>query len=338
MSRRKISNRAISSDAGSVDSRFDVDGLFALASTEPANVAPEYEQRVDEFVDFVGCVLGIVLSDRQIEWLRTHTAEALANTASDEAEMIDASIAAFRAVKDADHRTRHAWRQENQPRFISWLTDSEDALSPTLREWHAAAQQVLVEDRPPLTREAAESWVELSTFASLIVAGKEPGTAAPQNLEGMIARVAREYQSLHPQQKLWIAFAPITLYEIRRSWPTMVGTERQALRDKLAAQFELQRSEPAAPSQTLTGAAPESAVKRPGRGSAWDRFRDDSSVESLQRQWAEAQERNDHRKAAELELQIQNGLQRQAEASAMLTNMMAMRHSSLMMIANNLKA
>ena len=344
MTRPKFSNTdGMRDDVGVADTisgtaQFDIDGLFALASAEPASVAPEHQQRVDQFVDFVGCLLGIVLSERQIGWLRTHTAEALAQPEGDEAALIDASIDAFRAVKDADHQTRHAWRQQNQPRFVEWIADGKDGLSPTLREWHTAAQQVLAKGRPPLTQEAAESWVELSTFASLIVQGKEPGTAAPQNLEGMIARLANEYQTLHPQQQLWIAFAPITLYEIRRSWPVMSAAERDALRGKLAAQFKLQPPQPASPPGAAVTFTPESALRPSRRASAWDRFRDDSSVESLQRQWAEAQERNDHQKAADLQRRIQIGLHQQAAAGAMLTNMMAMRHGILMKIADNLKA
>jgi hypothetical protein len=331
MTERKVADGNDVSDDG-----FDVDGLFALASRRPTNVAPEYRQRVEAFVDFVGCVLGIVLSERQIEWLRVHTAKALAEPESDAAELIEASIRAFQAVKDADHQTRFEWREENQPRFVAWIAESTDALSPTLHEWHEAAREVLADGRPPLTREAAESWAELSTFASRIVQGEEPDTAEPEDLEGMIDQLAGQYQALHPQEQLRIAFAPIALYEIRRGWPTMSRAERTVLRNTLASQFNLQ-SEPAAPREELTAWTSSPSGQPRGAASGWDRFRDDSSVESLQRQLAEALERKDRRRANELQAKIQDALHRAEEAAATLTNLSAARHRSLMKVADNLK-
>jgi hypothetical protein len=71
--------------------------------------------------------------------------------------------------------------------------------------------------------------------------------------------------------------------------------------------------------------------------SGWDRFRDDSSVESLQRQLAEALERKDRRRANELQAKIQDALHCAEEAAATLTNLSAARHRSLMKVADNLK-
>lgn len=329
-------NRAGNPGATPAGMDFDIDALFALASTESVHVPPEYAQRVEEFIDFVGCILGIVLSDRQVAWLRTHLAEALAVPDGDETRFVAASLDVFRPVKDATADVRQQWRKENQPRFLEGIAGAGSALAKTIEEWYDAARQVLAEGNPPLTREAAESWAELSTFATLISQGKEPGTAAPASLEAMIAQLAKEYPTLHPQQRLWTAFAPITLYEIRRSWPTMSPASRDALRAKLAAQFDLQPQavKPAAPSIAPLPSTPaQSAPRKAG----WDRFRDDSSIDSLQRQWAEAQEKGDRQKAADLDARIQKTLQSGAEASAMLSNLASLRMSMLRKTADNLR-
>jgi len=326
------------SNASSATSGFDVDSLFELASMEAKSVPEEYQQHVEDFIDFAGCILGIVFSERQLAWLRGHIAEALADPGSNAANLIESSIEGFRSVKDADFKTHHAWREQNQPSFMKRISEAEDTLSQTLVEWHTAAQQVLVVGHPSLTREAAESWAELSTFAALIAQGKEPGTAVPKNLEAMIAQIANQYLNRNPQEQLQIAFAPLTLYEIRRSWPTMSADKREKLRSRLAAQFRLQ-------AQPRTGAPqpPPIAVTPPpsqaaGRSYGWDRFRDDSSVKSLQRQLKEATEEGDRSKAVELKRKIQEALQQEGEASSMLSNTMTMRHQMMMNIIGNLKA
>jgi hypothetical protein len=319
----------------------DVNALFALASAEATSVPPEYQATVDDFIDVVGCVLGIVLSERQIDWLRSRAMQALSQPDEGEAQIIESSVRAFQGVKAADAQVRHVWRQQNQAAFVQRIGQTQNALCQTLREWHTEAQKILAACHPPLTREAAESWAELSTCAVLIAQGKEPGTAAPQNLEAMIAQLARDYPALPSRQQLWIAFAPITLYEIRRSWPTLSVEQREVLRGQLAAQFGVQPAQPADPYQApVTSAAV--TPRPPARtrpASTWDRFRqEDTSVEGLQRQWSEAQAAGDQQKASELQLKIQTALQQAAQASAMLTNIASMKHSMMMAVANNLKA
>ena len=316
----------------------DVNALFALASVETTNVPAPYQAKVADFIDFVGCVLGIVLSERQVDWLRTYAVKALSAPDGADAKIVESTIANFQAAKGADAAARHGWRQQNQGPFVQWIGNTQSEICQALRQWHADAQQVLAAAQPPLTREAAESWAELWTFAELIAQGKEPGTAAPENLEAVIAKLARDYPTLPQRQRLWIAFAPITLYEIRRSWPTLPAAERETLRRQLAAQFNIHvESEPAAP-PSAAPAPPAARPRRSAQPSSWDRFRQAAtSVEGLQQQWSEAQARGDQQEAARLQMEIQKSLQRAAESNAMLTNILSMKHSMAMAVANNLK-
>jgi hypothetical protein len=316
----------------------DVKALFGLASTQATTVPDEHQAQTEDFLDFVQSVLGVVLSERQLDLLRAHTVQALSSPEDEAANVIEENVAAFQSVKNADAQTRQTWRQDNQPGFVKRLGTLRGELFQTLRQWHGDAQKIIAAALPPLTREAAESWVELSTLAVLVAQGKEPGTAAPENLEAMIAKLAHDYAALPSQQRLWIAFAPIALYEIRRSWPTLSPESRETMRAQLAAQFGISMSDAASSSETKTADSPATPPVERLSTADWDRFRkEDSSVDGLQRQWSEALAEGDEHKAAELRAEIDKALQRQEQATQMLSNIASMRHSMMMAVVNNLR-
>jgi hypothetical protein len=331
------------SNPATEDTGLDIDALFGLAAKQTTSVPPALQSTVDDFIDFTGCVLGIVLSERQIDALRAALVQSLSEAGSADAQIIQSQVTAFQGLKSADAKTRHAWRQQNQAPFVAWLSqhEAESPISQLLAQWYAEAQQVITAGQPPLTREAAESWAELSAFAVLIAQGKEPGAETPGNLEAMIAQLARDYAALPPVQQLWMAFAPITLYELRRSWPTLSPPRREGVRMQLAKQFGIALGQTA---QTSAGYQPPSPVAPPpatsgAPASSWEQFRqDDTSVAGLQQQWSEAKAKGDESKAAQLQLEVQKALQREAAATAMLSNIASMRHSMMMAVANNLKS
>jgi hypothetical protein len=330
------------SNPATEDTGLDIDALFGLAAKQTTSVPPAFQATVDDFIDFAGCVLGVVLSERQIDALRTAAVQSLSQAGSGDAQIIQSNVSAFQSLKSADAQTRHAWRQQNQAPFVAWLSQhqNESQILQLLAQWYAEAQQPIAAGQPPLTREAAESWAELSAFAVLIAQGKEPGAETPGNLEAMIAQLARDYPTLPPVQQLWMAFAPITLYELRRSWPAMSPPQREGVRMQLAKQFGIALGQT---SQTSTGYQPPSPVAAPpatpgAPASNWEQFRqDDTSVAGLQQQWSEAKAKGDESKAAQLQLEVQKALQREASATAMLSNIASMRHSMMMAVANNLK-
>jgi hypothetical protein len=311
---------------------FDIDALFGLAAKQDTSVPAELQPTVDDFVDFAGCILGVVLSDRQIDGLRKMAVQSLSQPGGAEAQLIQTQVAAFAAIKTADTGARHSWRQQNQGPFVAWMTQQAggSAICQTLKQWYAEAQQVIAHGRPPLTREAAESWAELLMFAALIAQGREPGTAAPNNLEAVIAQLARDYPTLPAPQQLRIAFAPVALYELRRSWPRLSPHEREATRTQLARQFGIAVA-PAAPAAH----APAASNAEP----RWGRFhQDDTSVDGLQRKWFEAKAQGDEQRAAQLQLDLQLALGRKKECMAMLSTIASNGHGIAMDIIRNSKA
>jgi hypothetical protein len=318
----------------------DVNELFAPIPTLPAPARPAYQSSVDDFIDAIGCLLGIALSENQVGWLRLIATAALSGSgAQDQAESIRWIVQAFQEIKHGDSQARQNWRQLNQPAFLQWIRqNTRYLLACMLQGWYDEAQKILAPGSPPLTRAAAESCIELADFIVLVFQGKEPGAAAPKNLDALIAGVARDHPSKSPQQQAWTAASPITLYELRRSWPSLSPDQRDEVRHQLAAQLGVQTRRDPAPGHSTPMAA-VAAAQNTAEPDWHARFGPaPGSLNDLQREWSEAQSSGDFQKAAELQLKIQNQLQQQTQAANMLSNIASMTHGMRKAVVNNLKS
>jgi hypothetical protein len=300
----------------------DVGALFSLGASEP-DIPEAVRARADAFADFAGCILGITLTDAQLAAVRREVAHALGDPA---ATAIETALASFEPVRNVDVQRRHAWRQQNQPAYLRQLRAATDTISRTLLQWHADATQVLSVGPPPLTREAAESWVELTSFAAAAHAGMDHGTALPPDIDARIGLLAASYPRLTPQQRSMIALAPIYLYELRRAWPALSAPER------MAAEAQLEKQLGAVP----VAAAPPAAapfVPKPipalmsipmvpvqTNDATTTPAADESALTRLNREFAEAHARGDHQRAAKLQVQIQMELQNQSARLEMQSN------------------
>ena len=354
---------AAPSVAGPAVSGFDIDALFSLADDDGAHddVPPALRALVDGFVDFAGCMLGITLSSQQVAALRAELVRSCADRESEIARAVDAAVASFQGVKGADIKARHAWRQQNQGTWLQQLARTTDPLCRMLAGWHAAATQVLAPGTPPLTREAAESWTELMTFAASASAGSDP-SLEPPDLEQQIARLAQGYSLLSQRERSLIALAPVTLYETRRAWSGLSADEKRATRARIAAQLgsagragpeaapppppRTEVPPPPPPARTDSAPALRHAAVNPWLTASPRRERpasvqqaptDESTLDRLTREFAEAQARGDHRKAADLQLQIQMELQKETARREMDSNIAKMFHDMRMKTIDNMK-
>ena len=331
----------------------DVDALFALPAADVAIVQPEHQSSIDDFMEATAFLLRT--SQRQIEWLRNYAIESLSYKGTQyqwakqqRVDTIESIVSAFRIVKKGDAQVRDAWLQQKEARFIEWVNEDRGDLAGLLRQWSRGAREALAPGQPPLTREAAESWAELS----LISTGTEPDAAAPTapNMQALIASLGQEYPALSQQQQAWIAFAPMALYELRRSWPALGSGERNVVRRQLSAKCAQVSQKPAS-SESPTFNAGNSPAAREANTSNFDRFRKtdpiaelsqrkwqtDPVIGALQQQWSEAQARGDFQKAAELQLAIQDTLHQNAEASAMLNKITSIKHDAAMNVWKGMK-
>ena len=110
------------------------------------------------------------------------------------------------------------------------------------------------------------------------------------------------------------------------------------MRAQLAAQFGISISHAATSAETNTADSPPTPSVERSPEADWDRFRKtESSVDDLQRQWAEANAKGDDQKASELRAEIDKALQRQEQATQLLSNIASMRHAMMMSVVNNIR-
>jgi hypothetical protein len=317
---------------------FDVAALFTLGSDEPEAVPSPLRGTVEDFIDFAGCVLGITFADRQIASLRTALVTALSDRGGDAARLVASAVESFQEVKSVDPQTRHAWRQRHQETYLQQLGRAQDPVSRLLSQWQAEARHVLAPGAPPLTREAAESWIELTAFASTPPRDGDPDIPPPSTLEADIARLAQGYTTLSFRQQSVIALAPITLYELRRAWPGLTPDQRRAAMSQLATQLGTRNDRAAATPaiQPQAPAAPSTGVSREMAQPAASDV-PGSTLDRLTREFAEAQARGDHQKVATLQVQIQMELQKETARLEMESNIAKMYHQMSMGIIGNMK-
>ena len=321
----------------------DVAALFSLDAVESEGLAP-LRALIDDFIDFAGCVLGVTFSERQIATLRTELATTCGNPNSAAARAVTEAVESFQEVKTADLKARHAWRQRHQRAYLQQIGRAQDSLSRMLLEWHAIARQVLVPGAPPLTRAAAESWIELTAFVSIASAEADPSVTLP-DLERHIARLALEFATLPQRQQSLIALAPVTLYEIRRAWPSLSDAARRAARSQVAAQVRPSMDQAADTPPPASRRAPPvladpprpALSPRPRKPAPITASEHESSIDRLTREIAEAQSRGDHRHAAQLQVQLQIELQVATARMEMESNIAKTYHEMQMKVIENIK-
>jgi hypothetical protein len=276
-------------------------GFSASALFDPGSVPSldPQEALIEEFADFAGCILGATLSEGQLTSLHASGIEALSDEST--AAQIRQDVASFQAVRRAAVPARNLWRQQNQAEYLQTLRTRKDVISQLLLRWYGEAQRVLVGGMPPLTREAAESWVELEAFFAAISEGREPSPPAPQALEQAITRLVRSYPGMPAARRASIRHSPIGLLELKRAWPGLTPDERENVRTQLAATLGSPAQAPAAETagRTNSGTAqlrPRAAPARAG----------ESTLQRLRRELDEAQ---DPESKAKLHVQIQIEMQ-----------------------------
>ena len=317
----------------------DVDALFSLKD-EDVEITSQLRATIDDFVDCAGSLLGITFAERQITALRTFTMAALADRGSDAKARVEGAVRSFQPVKSADLRNRRAWRERTQAAFLHQVQQAEDELSKLLREWHAEASRILAAGTPPLTREAAESWVEIIGFAAAASPTGDLDISAPPNLEWDISRLAKEYPNLPLRHQALIALSPIALNELRRAWPGLSLDQRIAAASQVSRNVNFVGNS-SAPSRLVSNppivpvSSPSPSSNPPGPSPQQRIARSDadpSTLERLTREFATAQARGDHQKAAVLQMQIQTELQNQSALIEMKAAIAKSGHEILMSI------
>jgi hypothetical protein len=253
----------------------------------------------------------------------------------------------FDQVSTQNVETRDAIREEHQAQFVNSLRMAAVPTAQTLVNLYDHANAPIAQGNPPLTQEIANCYYDLIALVQSLQSGLQWQPLPDHVKAGYTKVLASQYAGLHPAQQAWFGNLPRGWTSIRASWKNVTPEAREQLRQQILNSLgALANSMPnlaaaavfgppsmpqaqgglGAPAQGGIGAGPNQ-----GQGGG-------ASADQLVAQILEA----DRKQEAELEkenpeMALQAKLQNSARNAQMLSNMMQMRHDSMMSIARNIR-
>jgi hypothetical protein len=207
-----------------------------------------------------------------------------------------------------------------------------------------AANLPMAAGTPPLTREMADCYLDLSGFISALVQNREWIPFSDEVKAALMQQLASQYPLLTPQEQGWFATLPLEWRKTRAMWHKSSGRDR----DKLRKQLLIQHGVVQAGAEHIGQNRPQSSGTTQQRqlhnlqtntsDISASRLRQQSTTQDMLDDILARQKKEEEDMSAEdPELALQLKLQNQVKTATMLSNMMSMQHQSCMAIAQNLR-
>jgi len=257
-------------------------------------------------------------------------------------------VETYRSVHAQNVETRDAIREENQAAVVASLRAQPGPAVAQLIALYDAANAPIAWGNPPLTHEIANCYFDLMGFVHSLAANTEWLPLPDQIRDTYAQMLAAQYSSLPPPVQAWLGTLPRGWTALRAAWRNATPEMRGVLRQQVLANAgDLpQFGPPPAYAQAPYAPPPPPAYGYPGQpvpaamapqpvapASADGEKSADQLLADIVKMGKEEEEKLTKEDPVQA---YQVRLQNNARNAQLLSNMMQMRHESMMAIVHNI--
>jgi tetratricopeptide (TPR) repeat protein len=202
-----------------------------LVAGEPA-LTGEMAGRVQRFFEWG---LGLQLTDRERDELRLSLVETWQGGEKAAIQGVVDLLQFDKQVSELTDAERAAQREAVEAALLEQFRASpEEEGSKWFLGAYERAHKAIAEGTPPLTRQAADAYLEMLTFMLGEAAGQSGVAADQATRESFAAGLAEQYKGLPAEQQGQIAGAPMAWAGLRVGWQKATDEEKVAVRKQWA--------------------------------------------------------------------------------------------------------
>jgi hypothetical protein len=223
-------------------------------------------------------------------------------------------------------------------------------MTKALLQLYDAANAPLAPGSPPLTRESADCYMDMMTFIQAEVMNMAARSLPQEIREAWFHQLISEYPGLPDPVRAFIGDTPLKWRHLQASWPQIPAPEKERYRQEWAKEFGLARPQPY---QSTYVPQPPSDIRAPMNNRivnptpgyykgpskqetpGADKLEDD--IKRIKRELLEAQEKGDSDVVANLQVELQDKLQKRQVRLQMMSNINKMNHDCSMAIIGNMR-
>ena len=314
--------------------------MMASAADELVVPGPEplTQSLADKFTSALAWILDVNIPAELAGQIRASLAADWKKGDAKTIEETQQFAAFFEQISVLNVETRDALREEHQPQFVAGIRQQHDPVAAALIRLYDRANAPIAMGNPPLTREIANCYFDLMGLIHALRQGFE-WQPLPEPMKLAYAHVlATQYPTLPPEQQAWFGTLPRGWTQVRAAWKNTPPEQRDHMRMEILAAVGVMPLSAASMAPAPANSAPMGYPEQPASPVAAAPASHEKTSDDLVKEMLAADRAEEERLQKENpELALQAKLQNSARNAQLLSNMMQMRHESMMTIARNIR-